>query len=83
MKNILVILSSIIMSFYQLSISYAEPTNYKTAMEYWQLGITKVRNHDYTGAISDFNKSIELDAKLAAPYYERGLVVMCKIILVP
>jgi len=37
-------------------------------------GLAKAKLGDYKGAISDYNKAIELNPKLADAYYDRGVV---------
>ena len=45
----------------------------QTAKEYFNSGYDKAEAKDYYGAISDYNKAIELDPNDAAAYYNRGI----------
>ena len=45
----------------------------QTAETYNNRGIAKVSLQDYSGAISDYNKAIEINPKYAYVYYARGL----------
>ena len=44
----------------------------QTATEYYNRGVEKSDLKDYTGAISDYNKAIELNPDFASAYYNRG-----------
>ena len=44
----------------------------QTAKEYSNRGITKIELGDYSGAIADFDKAIELDSNYAGAYINRG-----------
>ena len=44
----------------------------QTADDYFNKGATKAEKGDYTGAINDYNKAIELDPNYAKAYYNRG-----------
>ena len=44
----------------------------KYAAAYYQRGTAKHKLQDFTGAIQDYSKAIELDPKYAAAYYLRG-----------
>jgi len=46
----------------------------QTAMEYFQSGYDKFKANDYSGAISDYTKAIELDHNYADAYFERGYI---------
>ena len=46
----------------------------QTADEYNKSGISKLKHHNYIGAMRDFNKAIELNPKLAEAYYNRGRI---------
>ncbi|MDC1493163.1 tetratricopeptide repeat protein, partial [Flavobacteriaceae bacterium] len=45
----------------------------QTAKEYFNSGYDKDEVKDFYGAISDYNKAIELDPNYAKAYYNRGL----------
>ena len=45
----------------------------QTSDEYYKMGYEKDFAKDYSGAISDFTKSLELDPNSWAAYYGRGL----------
>ena len=45
----------------------------QTAKEYFNRGIDKSNLKDYTGAILDYTKAIELNPKNAVAYYNRGI----------
>jgi len=45
----------------------------QTAEEYFDNGLSKYDLKDFYGAISDYNKAIELDPNYAKAYYNRGL----------
>jgi tetratricopeptide (TPR) repeat protein len=53
-----------------ISLAFACQT--ETAEEYFKSGLAKAKKYDYTGAISDYDKAIELDSKFAKAYYWRG-----------
>jgi tetratricopeptide (TPR) repeat protein len=64
MKQLVFILIAILIVFS----SYGQ-----TAQGYFERGITKLNsNNDYLGAISDFNKAIELNPKLKNVYFARA-----------
>ena len=44
----------------------------QTAEEFFEKGIAKYDLQDYEGAISDFNKAIEINPNNAEAYYNRG-----------
>jgi len=44
----------------------------QTSKEYFDSGYDKVKADDFSGAISDFTKAIELDPNYADAYFERG-----------
>ena len=50
------------------------PKNPKIVEIYNNRGYAKYHLKDYTGAITDYNKAIELDPKYALAYFNRGLV---------
>ena len=45
----------------------------QTATEYFDSGYDKAEAKDYYGAISDYNKAIELDPDYTSPYVNRGI----------
>ena len=45
----------------------------QTATEYFKSGYDKAAAKDYYGAISDYNKSIEINPNNADAYYNRGI----------
>jgi len=45
---------------------------YKVATTYYNRGFNKGKLGDYTGALQDYNKAIELDSSMAYAYYNRG-----------
>ena len=45
----------------------------QTAIEYYKRGNAKEKLQDYTGAIADYTKAIELNPKDPSAYYNRGL----------
>ena len=45
----------------------------QTAKEYHERGMDKAAKLDYTGAIADYTKAIELDPNYAIGYYNRGV----------
>ena len=45
----------------------------QTSEEYLNRGVSKDDLQDYTGAIADYTKAIEIDPNLAQAYYNRGL----------
>lgn len=65
-------------SFYVLSLlvlsvaASAHAQNPGTAKEFLKRGITKFSKGDTDGAISDFNKAIELSPQMAEGHYNRG-----------
>lgn len=48
----------------------------QTAEEYFNSGSAKYLRGDYTGAIMDFSKAIQINPNLAQAYYNRGLAKM-------
>jgi tetratricopeptide (TPR) repeat protein len=49
------------------------PAYAQTVDEYFSKGNDKFKLQDYNGAISDYDKAIELNPKYAGLYYNRGL----------
>ena len=47
-----------------------------TAEEYLKRGVSKEKLKDYTGAIADYNKAIELNPNNANAYYSRAVSKM-------
>ena len=45
----------------------------QTANEYFDRGLAKYDNKDYSGAIDPFTKAIEIEPNSALAYYSRGL----------
>ena len=45
----------------------------QTAVEYFDSGYDKSENGDYNGAISDYNKAIEINPNFAEAYYNRAI----------
>lgn len=45
----------------------------QTAIEYYESGIIKQNNKNYEGAISDYNKAIDIDPKFVKAYNNRGI----------
>ncbi len=50
-------------------------TEKKTVSEYYKSGNEKAKNNDYSGAIADYCKAIELDPKFSKPYYNRAVAL--------
>ena len=50
-----------------------EDFNINSAEEYFKIGLAKQRLQDHRGAISDYNKVIELNPQYAYAYYNRGI----------
>ena len=59
----------VLIIFFSLSISCQS----QTAEEFFEKGIAKANLHDYKGAISDYNKAIEINSDYAEAYYNRGI----------
>ena len=47
--------------------------NSQSAEEYYNRGNAKNNQKDYSGAISDYNKAIEINPNYAETYYYRGI----------
>jgi tetratricopeptide (TPR) repeat protein len=75
-------LSLIIATFttYSVVISQVEaspiPTQQKTATNWLLEGQRKIKQQDYSGALSDFTQAIAIDPQNAEAYYHRGLVYL-------
>ncbi|MFA5404545.1 MAG: tetratricopeptide repeat protein, partial [Ignavibacteria bacterium] len=56
-------------------LSYAQvtPTDTITTVELINSGVKKYSEKDFNGAIAEFTKAIELDAKNLEAYYNRGI----------
>ncbi len=54
------------------ALAQTKPKVSKDAEAYFNRGLAKYYQEDYTGAIADYTKAIEIDPKLAAAYYNRG-----------
>ena len=63
MKNFLFLLSVLL-----VTVSFGQ-----TAEEYYNQGYAKFESKDYSGAIADYTKAIELNPKYTFVYYNRGL----------
>ena len=50
-----------------------EPAHAESAAFYYNRGIDKYDNGDYYGAISDYNKAIEINPRYAKAYVNRGI----------
>ncbi|MBD2241655.1 tetratricopeptide repeat protein [Aulosira sp. FACHB-113] len=50
------------------------PTQQQTATNWLLKGKLKVKQQDYSGALSDFTQAIKIDPKNAEAYYQRGLI---------
>lgn len=46
----------------------------QTAQEYFDRGLSKSNNKDYSGAITDYNKAIQINPKHAKAYLNRGIL---------
>jgi tetratricopeptide (TPR) repeat protein len=46
----------------------------QTSNEYYKMGYEKSLSKDYSGAINDYTKSLELNPNSSPAYYNRGLV---------
>ncbi|MBV6624258.1 MAG: tetratricopeptide repeat protein [Rivularia sp. (in: Bacteria)] len=63
----------------QIKTQANQPQNKQTttqikASDWYYQGIIKANKKDYRGAIEDFTKAIEINPRLAAAYYQRGLI---------
>ena len=48
-----------------------------TKWDYLQLGDDKLYSKDYTGAVEEYTKAIQLDSQYASAYYNRGYAYNC------
>lgn len=53
-----------------ITVFFGDANNFN---KYMETGIVEHINHDYHGAIYNFNRAIELDPNISEPYYHRGL----------
>ena len=51
---------------------FSYTTYSQTAEEYFNSGLEKMKNRDFSNAIEDYNKAIELDPNNGKIYYNRG-----------
>ena len=69
----LVLVSSTAMATGALLLS-TQAAHAQSADDYVNRGNSKYRLRDYQGAISDFNKAIEINPQYATAYYNRGII---------
>ena len=63
-------INTIILCFFCLlsAVSYSQ-----SAEDYFHRGVAKIEKQDFSGAISDFTKSIQKDASVSVVFFNRGL----------
>ena len=64
MKKLIILLVALV----SLTTAYCQ-----TANEYVNMGYSKHKLKDYSGAIADYTKAIEIDPNKSSAYYGRGL----------
>lgn len=70
MKNKIVLL----ILLFCACILYLTPLQAQTSTEFNNQGLAKLKTKNYTAALQDFNKAVELDAKNDKAFHNRGLV---------
>ena len=68
----LIIKTSLVLSSSSLMLSLTQKVNAESADFYFDRGFEKGENGDYYGAISDYNKALEIDPNDSMAYYNRG-----------
>ena len=69
MRNILLTLALLV-----LFSSCNQSENKEKSDFFFKSALTKNKNKDFFGALTDYNKAIELDPESAKSYHNRGLV---------
>ena len=72
--NPLILKTSLVLSITGWMLSVPEKINAKTFEYYFKLAYEKGQKGDYYGAISDYNKALEINPKDASAYYNRGII---------
>ena len=74
MKNFMKIFGAALFASFLILSCSSDKSDGISANEYWNIGLKKMGlgEKDYTGAIVDFSKAIELDPENKYAYYSRG-----------
>ena len=74
MKNFMKIFGAALFASFLILSCSSDKSDGISANEYWNIGLQKMGlgEKDYTGAIADFSKAIELDPENKYAYYSRG-----------